>query len=119
MRCADLRHVHLERRVLPYEYARCAGMVEMNVAQKQVADVREREPVAGEPALQGIDGRRRPAVEDRRAVVGIEHIRPDRALMSLVVEVDRLHHAPRVTRSTSSQLYASLSRRTSTSERAD
>ena len=45
-----------------------------------------------EAGLQRLDRRRRPAVEERRAVVGVEEVRGDRALVAQVAEVDQLWH---------------------------
>ncbi len=51
MRRADRRHVHLEPRMLADERAGRARVVEMDVAEQQVAHVGEREPGFGEPGL--------------------------------------------------------------------
>ena len=44
----------------------------------------------GEAGLQRVDRRRRPAVEERRPVVGVEQVARDHALAAEVPEVDRL-----------------------------
>ena len=90
VRRADLRHVHLERRVLADEHAGRARMVEVDVAQQQMPDVGELQAARGEARLQRIDGRRRAAVEEGRAVRAVEHVAPDRALDTIVKEIDRL-----------------------------
>ena len=78
--------------MLAHEHARGARVVEVDVAEQQVADVAEREPAPCEARLQRVDRRRRPAVEERRAVVGVEQIRGDGALVAEVVEIDQLGH---------------------------
>ena len=45
VRRADRRDVHLQRRVLAHEHAGGAGVVEVDVAEQQMADVGEREAV--------------------------------------------------------------------------
>ena len=90
MRRADRRDVHLQRRVLADEDARRAGMVEVDVAEQQMADVGERKPAVGKPGLQRVDRRRGAAVEERGPVVGVEEVARDDPLAAEVVEVDRL-----------------------------
>ena len=51
VRRSDLRHVHLQRGVLAHEHARGARVVEVDVAEQQVAEVGEREPLLREPGL--------------------------------------------------------------------
>jgi hypothetical protein len=65
-------------------------VVEVDVAQQQVADVAELEVVVGEARLQRVDRRRRPAVEDRRSVVRVEDVGADAAGPAVVMKVDRL-----------------------------
>jgi len=93
--CADLGYVHLERGMLPYEYACRPGVVEMDVAEQQMAYVGELQAVLRKPRFQRVDRRRWAAVEESRPVVGFEEVRGDRPLVSLMVEVDqlRLRHA--------------------------
>jgi hypothetical protein len=76
--------------VLAHEHARRAGVVEVNVAEQQMAYVAQREPTLGKARFQRVDGRRRPAVEERGAVVRVEQVRADDAWRALVMEVDRL-----------------------------
>jgi hypothetical protein len=64
--------VNLEAGVVADEDAGRTGMVEVDVAQEQVPDVGQAEPVAFEAALEGRETRRRPAVEERRAFLGVE-----------------------------------------------
>ena len=74
--------------MLPDEGARGAGMVEVDVAEQQVADVGERVSAGGESLLERGDVGRRPTVEKREAVVRLEQIAADDALGAEVVEVD-------------------------------
>jgi hypothetical protein len=85
--------VHLQGRVLAHERACGACVVQVDVAEQQVADVRQCEVVLGEARLQRVDRRRGAAVEDRGAVIGVEDVRADALLDALVVEVDRLDAA--------------------------
>ena len=77
--------------MLADEGAGGAGVVEVDVREEKMADVRQLEPALGETGLQRVDARRRAAVVDRRPVVGLDQVRADDAL-GLVVEVDRLGH---------------------------
>ena len=85
----DLRDVHLEPGVLADEGAGGTGVVEVDVGEEEMADVRQLEPALGETRLQRVDARRRPAVVNGRPIVGLDQVRADDAL-GLVVEVDRL-----------------------------
>ena len=72
---------------------------------------REREAALREAGLQRVDRRRGAAVEERRAVVGVEQVRGDRALVAHVVEVDQLGHSDedkRADRATASEATASI-----------
>lgn len=86
---ADRRDVHLEAGVVADEGSGCARVIEVDVAQEQVPNVGQPEPVAFEAALQGRDTRRRPAVEQRRPLLRVEEVRPDDALCATVIEVDQ------------------------------
>ena len=77
--------------MLAHEHAGRARVVEMDVAEQQMAHVGELHAVLLEAALQRGDRRRRAAVEERRAVVGVEQVAPDRALAARVVKVDQIH----------------------------
>ena len=72
-------------------------------------DVAEREAALCEAGFQCLDRRRRPAVEERRAVVGVEQVRGDRALVAHVVEVDQLGHQTRISESMSTASDATAS----------
>ncbi len=65
VRCADLRDVHLKPRMLADEHACRPRVVEVDVREKQVADVGEVEAPLREPCLQVRDACRRTAVEER------------------------------------------------------
>ena len=89
VRGSDLRHVHLEPRVLADEHSRRAGVVEVDVRQEEVAQVGEVEPARGEAGLEVGKAGRRAAVEKRGPVEGLEQVDADDALVE-VVEIDRL-----------------------------
>jgi hypothetical protein len=76
--------------MLAHEHTGGPGVVEVDVAEQQVAHVAEREAPLGEARFQRVDRRRGTAVEDRGAVVRIEDVRADEVRRALVVEVDRL-----------------------------
>ncbi len=63
--------------------------------EQQMPDLGEGEPLAGQALLERGEGRRRPAVEQREAVVGVHDVDADRMLPPAEVEVDapRLVHA--------------------------
>jgi hypothetical protein len=88
VRRADLGDVDLETRVLPNEDTRGAGVVEVDVAEEEVADVGRREPARREALLECREIARRAAVEERRPVLGLEQVAADDALGAEVVEVD-------------------------------
>jgi hypothetical protein len=81
--------------VLAHEDARRARVVEMDVAEQQVADVGEREPAVGEAGLERVDRRRGAAVEDRGPVVGVEEVARDDPLAAEMVQVDGLRRRRR------------------------
>ena len=58
--------------MLAHERPGGAGVVEVDVGEQQVADVGELEPALGQSCLQRGDAGGRPAVEERKAVVGLE-----------------------------------------------
>ena len=76
-------------RVLSYQHSGGARVVEVDVREQQMPDVRELEPALREPRLQVRDPRGRAAVEERRPVLRVENVRGDDP-RRLVVEVDRL-----------------------------
>src|SRR5215210_291675 len=86
---ADLRDMNAQLRVAPNENARRPGVVEMDVREQQVADVRQPEPAFAEPLLERTQAARRPAVEERRPVDGVEQVDADDALVALEAEVER------------------------------
>ena len=86
--CADLGHVHLYVWVVAHDRARGARVVEVDVREQQVPDVVEVEPTVGEPRLERRERRRRPDVEQGRAVVRLERVRGDAALDPGVQQVD-------------------------------
>jgi hypothetical protein len=88
MRGADLGDVDLQLRVLTDEDARGPGVVEVDVAEEQVAQFCELEAVLLEPPFERRDAARGPAVEEREPVVGLDEVAPDDALVAAVVEVD-------------------------------
>jgi hypothetical protein len=90
VRRADLRDMNLEVRLLADEDARGAGVVEVDVAQQQVADVGERQALLGEGLFEPGDADRRTAVVEREPVRGLDEVAPDDALGGEVVEVDEL-----------------------------
>jgi len=81
--------VDAEARVLPDERSGGTRMVEVDVREQQVPQVRELEPAVGQSGLQRSDGGGRPAVEERNAVVGLHEVHADDTLVQ-VEEVDRL-----------------------------
>src|SRR5439155_6504171 len=92
------RDVDLELRMLAHEHAGRARMIEMNVAEQEMAHVAELQAVLLEAGLQRRLRRRRPAVEERGTIVRVEQVRRDSSLVALVVQVDQLelrHHATR------------------------
>jgi hypothetical protein len=80
--------VHEKRRVALDERPCGSRVVEVDVAEQQVAEVGEREATLGEPALERGDAGRGPAVEERRAVRRLEQIAADDAIRACVLEVD-------------------------------
>src|SRR4051812_28109757 len=105
VRRADLRDVHLQLGVLADEHARGACMVEVDVGEQQVADVREREPTLCEARLQRGDAGRRPAIVQREPVTRLQQVAADHALAAEVAQVERLwpHQLQPCQRSGSSQ----------------
>ncbi len=91
MRCSDLGDVHLQLGMLAHQHAGGARMIEMNVTQQEMPHVRKLHALLLEAVLQRGDRRRRSAVEQRGAVIGVEQVAPDRALAARVVKVDRIH----------------------------
>ena len=90
VRCTHLRHVHDQVGMPADEHAGGAGMVEVDVREQQVTHVLEREAALREPLVEALDAGRRPAVEERRAVIGLDEEGSDRPRVAQVKEVDRL-----------------------------
>jgi hypothetical protein len=82
--------VHLQARVLADEDTCGSGVVEVDVAQQQVADVGEREAAVTEGLLETRDADRRAAVVEGKPVGGLEQVAADDALGAQMVEVDWL-----------------------------
>jgi hypothetical protein len=80
--------VHLKIGVLADERSRGARVVEVDVAQEQVAEVLQPDPVVGETAFERRKAARRTAVMERETVLGLEQVGADDALGALVAEVD-------------------------------
>jgi hypothetical protein len=55
MRRAYLRDMYLQRGVLAHEDPSCAGMVEMNVREEQVAKVLELEPALAQSGVEALE----------------------------------------------------------------
>src|SRR5690242_18445043 len=95
MRRADGRDVHLQLRVLAHEDAGGARMVEVDVREQQMTHVLQVEPTCAQARLQRNDAGRRAAVEQRRPVVRVQHVRPDHVLGAAVEEIERIRgHVP-------------------------
>jgi hypothetical protein len=92
VRRSDLGNVNAQPGVFADERAGGTGMVEVDVREKQVADVGEGEPAVGEGRLQRRDAGGRPAVVEREPVVGLEQVAGDDALV-LVVQIDQVGDA--------------------------
>ena len=90
MRRADLGDVHLQTRVLADEHAGRARVVEVDVREQQVAQIGDGEPALVQDGPERVDVRGRPAVEQRRPVVGLEQVAADHALVPEVKQVERL-----------------------------
>ncbi len=95
--------------MLAHEQSGGAGVVEMDVAEQQVADVSQLHSARRECGLQRVDRDGGPAVEQCRAIVGVERVAPDRVCDAFMEEVDRLGraHAPALARAASTIAVAS------------
>jgi hypothetical protein len=87
---AYLGDVDLQYGVLAHENPGCAGMVEMDVGQQEVAKVLELEPPLAQGGVQALEAGRWSAVEERRPVLGLDEVRADDALRALMVEIERI-----------------------------
>jgi hypothetical protein len=83
-----LGDVNLQSGVLPDEDARGSRVVEVDVAEEQVANVLESQAVVREPLLEVRDARSGAAVEERGTVRGVEQVARDDPLGTPVVEID-------------------------------
>jgi hypothetical protein len=88
VRGADLGDVHLQLRVSAHEDAGGAGVIEVDVAEEEVAEVFELQAALLQPPLERRDATRRPAVEERQPVVGLDEVAADDSLVAAVMEVD-------------------------------
>src|SRR5690242_6841160 len=88
MGLADLGHPHRQARMLPDDRAGGARVVEMDVREEQMAQVGQLEAVRSESGAEGVEGRRRPAVEQRQAVLGVHEVHADRVLEPAEMQVD-------------------------------
>jgi hypothetical protein len=70
------------------DHAGGAGVIQVDVAQEQVADVRQGKAEESEAFLESWDARSRTAVEERWPVVGLDEVAADDALDAAVVEVN-------------------------------
>ncbi len=82
VRRSDCRDMDLEGRELAHERARGAGVVEVDVRKEEMPDLAELVPALGQAGTQSGDRRRRPAVEEGEAVVGLDEVAPDVAATS-------------------------------------
>jgi hypothetical protein len=80
--------MHLKIGVHAHERSRGACMIEVDVAEEEVADVWKGEAVLGETLLERRNAARRAAVMEREAVLGLEQVGADDAVGALVAEVD-------------------------------
>ena len=70
-------------------------MIEVDVREEQVPDIRDRDAVGREPGVERLERRGRSAVEERKAVVGVDEVDADRMWRSAEVQVDqsqRIHN---------------------------
>jgi pimeloyl-ACP methyl ester carboxylesterase len=73
------------------ERPRGAGVVEVDVREQQVADVLDAQAVLRKPRFERGEGRRRPAVEQGEAVVGVDDVDADRVRTAAEVQVKVKH----------------------------
>ena len=95
VRRPDLGDVHLEPGMLSDEHAGGARVVDVDVRDQQVAQVGELEVALAQAFLQPREAARRPAVEERRPVRGLEQVAPDHPLRAAMHEIKRFRrHGP-------------------------
>ena len=90
VRRADLGDVNGKRWVTPYENPRCACMVEMNVRQQEMPDLREPETALRQPTFELLDARGGAAVVQRGPVVRLDDVGADCLRAAEMEEVDGL-----------------------------
>ena len=75
MRRADRVHVYLDLRMVANDVSRRACVVQVDVGEEQMADLRE-----VDPAAQLVVARRGTAIEEGGAVRRVDHVNADHAL---------------------------------------
>jgi hypothetical protein len=88
MRRTDVGDVNLEAGMLADEDACGSRVVEVDVAEEEVADVLKGQAVGRETLFEVRDARGGAAVEERRTVRGVEEVARDDPLGTPVVEID-------------------------------
>src|SRR5262249_13683742 len=86
-----LRHPDGELRMTSHDGAGGARVIEVDVREEQVTDVRQRKTVLFQAGLETRQRRRRPAVEQRETVVRLDDIHPDLLRASPEVHVHKAH----------------------------
>jgi hypothetical protein len=81
--------------MLAHERAGRAGVIEVDVREQQVADVREREAALRQAPRQRLRRGGWTAVEEREAVGCLQQVRADDTLVPEVQEVERLARGDR------------------------
>ena len=87
---ADLGHVNAEARIPLHERSGRARVVEVDVREQEVTDLREVDATSAEPALERRQTARRPAVHEGEAVARLHEVRRDHARRVEVEEIDWL-----------------------------
>ena len=90
MRCAAL--MDIDRRAQFGETPRGAGVIEMNVAEKNVANVARRDAELRERGCDGVERRFRSGIEKHRAFVCLEQGRRDDATAAEMQSVENVNH---------------------------
>jgi hypothetical protein len=90
VRGPNLGDVNLETGMRADEDAGPACMIEMDMADEEVADVGKRKATLCEAVYEGRQVRGRTTIEERRPVVGLEEIRADDAFGTEVAEIDQV-----------------------------
>ncbi|MEA2425816.1 MAG: hypothetical protein QOH13_2226, partial [Thermoleophilaceae bacterium] len=93
MRRADLGDPDCQAGVAAHDRAGGAGVIEMDVREEQVADVLEAQAVLRESRLERRQRRGRPAIEQRKSVVGVDDVHADRVRPSAEVQIQMMHRA--------------------------